>query len=759
MKNVTILFTLLFAILLTLPTSAQEHDYPAYPPMDFRFQHLEGTLEITEMAEIRGDITYTIRFLGETSDSLVIDAERMQVEDIRVDERTMDFEFSEGKLTIFLDEEYSRNDTATLQIVYSTRPVFGVLNNYRGTIFSSGLPLSTSHWLPVLDHPGVSATTDLRVVHPSSRTMVMTGQQRSNEVVSVEQEETRYASQYPVPLTSLFFAVGPFQSDSRSIDNVRYHIHTERPNGTELEEYRLQNIAAETIEELTEITGIEYPLSDLHILILNDLIGEERPFGAGTVLVDVNHSIDEQIIFGTAGQWAGVMVREMEWKDPEALQLLMGFFAEKLDLNLPATVFDTDLEEQYDALRPGAVHTYRHFLRENPSVKEWIEVSLSSIFDEREYPLTWNDFTRMIYRESGQYLTDKPVFEAPVEEIEQRYLYSVNVEHNEAEGEVLLKFDALGDALDELVTVQVTEFTFNESRQRELTFTGGTDEIVLSVPADIENLLLRIEERDDIDLELDKPFMFWIHQLRNGESPKDRREGAAGLRNYSDNPDLQLALLDIIEDESDADVYAEILRTLSFVTDGASGTSDMFLSRTRSDHPERVQIEAVRALSSYGENDMVISRLQSIIRSSENETMRREAIHSLAAITDLDRFTTITESLIVQESTLYEVPLLLETLSSKGGEERAVQLADTFLSTEFPYELRSRSLQLILDLDQSQQGWENRIDDLITDRDPRIRYLAVGGLQHLSDEKIRELLDVRKTEEFDLRVYRGLEEL
>jgi hypothetical protein len=300
---------------------------------------------------------------------------------------------------------------------------------------------------------------------------------------------------------------------------------------------------------------------------------------------------------------------------------------------------------------------------------------------------------------------------------------------------------------------------FNDTRERELTFTGSSDEIVLSVPADIENLVLDIDERDDIRLEMQKPFMFWLYQLRNDEDAENRKEAAAGLRDYSDNPDLQLALLDIIEMESESEVYTEILRTLSFATGGASGTSQMFLERTGANHPENVRLEAVRALGSYGDNDMVISRLQSIIRSDVNDDLRREAIHSLAAVTDLTRFANITESMMLEDAVLGKVPLLLENLAAKGGEERAVQLSRTFLSSEFPYDIRSRVLRLVLANDSSQQGWERRIGELISDRDPRMRYLSVEGLQHLSSENRHEIIESRRAEEFDERVYRAIDEI
>ena len=757
MKKLIVLVSVTISFIFAQTGTAQQFDYPAYPKMDLTYTKLEATLEIDEQSQIRGDVLYSVQFNIGVSDSIQIDAERMAVEDVLVNEQTMDYEFSEGKLTIFLEDEFERGDNTSIRIVYTTDPVFGVLQNYSGTIFSSQLPLSTSHWLPLPDHPGVRFSTDISVIHPSSRKLVMTGRRVSNEVISVDQERTRYRSQYPVPATALFFAVGAFQTNTRTINNTRYHIHIEQPSDAELDTYSLMGLADEMVQQMENSTGREYPMGDLHILMMNDIVWENRTFGAGTALVDLTYSAEDQIKFGVAGQWAGVMLREMEWSEPEAIQLLMGYAAGELELDSIARDSMQEWDSLYKGISSDNLHRFRYKLDTDQKLSRVLSESLPSLFEEADYPLGWTDLSRIIYRTTGQPYFEKPAFVEPEPEEEMLYYYEVQVQHDEDENEVVFRFNAAETAVDELVSVNVLEYTFNEMNERDLTFTGTNDEIVMSVPAGIENVVLNIEEREDIRLEVQKPFMFWIYQLRNDDSADRRREAAAALRAFSDNPDLQLALMDIIEMESDSGVYSEIVRTLSYVTDGASGTAQLFLDRTGSGQPEGVRVEAVRALGSYPGNDMVISRLQSVIRSSDAANLREEAIRSLAAVTDLERYTTITESLIVQENVFHEVPLLLENLAAKGGEERTVQLAETFLSSEFPYSIRRSALAQILALDQSQQGWERRIENLMSDRDPRIRYMAVEGLQYLSGSSRQEIITERLTEEFDERVYRALE--
>jgi len=333
MKKIISLLSALSFFAMLQTGLAQQHDYPAYPKTDIVFEQLEANLDINEQMQVSGEVNYSVRFNIGVSDSLQLNAERMQVSDVLVNGRTMDFSFNDGKLTIFLMDEFNRNDNATIGITYSTEPVFGFLKNYGGTMFTSQLPLSTSHWLPVIDHPGITVATDITVSHPSSKKLVMTGRRAANSVVSVEKEETRYVSRYPVPVTSLFLAIGDFQSESRSHNSIEYHIHSEQPNGDHFDANELIEVAGESISKMEELTGVEYPHSSLHIVILDDLMWESRMFGAGAILVDANYSAEDQVKYGIAGQWAGVMLREMQWSGPEALQLLMGYFANELDID------------------------------------------------------------------------------------------------------------------------------------------------------------------------------------------------------------------------------------------------------------------------------------------------------------------------------------------------------------------------------------------------------------------------------------------
>lgn len=736
--------------------SAQTFDYEKFPKLDFKTEHLKGDIRVTDQVTIEGDIEYTIRFQIGNVDSLILNAVKMQVEDVVFNERTTDFEVVDDQLVVFIDEEIERNDPATVRIRYIAEPVFGLHQNYLGTIYSSLLPLASRHWLPGIDHPSLSFTTDLSITHPSARQVISNGRVEGSEVAAVDEETTRFRSRYPVTSASLFFAIGEY--DQIVVENSNYSVivSSEMPGIDEQEAETLASEVIELLEFFTDYTGADYPYSTVQILLLNDLKWEVRNYAGGIILADLNLDLSDQVRYGVLGQWAGLLASAMQWSEPEAVQILKGYLANAAGMELNSDWEMPDTETLYNAFVINDLLKWRYYLDSNPELNSVIGITIDNLFRSSGVQYDWASFSRILYDETGQPFFDKPEFTRPETEAEPEYRYLASMEWEEGEEEVLIRFIAEGDAIDELVTVTAIEYSLNESRQRTLDFTGSEEEVVLSVSAGIDNLQLKIAERDDVILEQEKPFMFWIYQVQNDENPDNRSEAAVGLRQYTDNPDLQLALLDILNIETNPQVYAEIIRTLSFATAGASGTEQVFLERASENQPEVIQAAAATALSAYSGNQQAISRLRSLAQNSEYEEVRRRSLEALADITESSSYRNIVETLMLRENLLYEVPYMLNLLAEAGERESAVRFSDTFLSREFPYSVRLSVLDLVLEYDQSARSWENRLQNLLFDRDPRMRYHAADALGRISDEAREELKERILADEFDERVYRKI---
>ncbi len=753
---------LIATILSTGELASQKLDFEDYPKIDVTPEHLDASIRINEQKQVTGDVDYRMRFLINDVDSIVFNALGMQVEDVLLDERTADFEVIGDKLVIFTDEQYSRNSMVNVRVKYTADPAFGLHRNYMGTVFSSSLPNSSRHWLPGIDQPGVSFTTDLTLIHPSGKNAVATGQLESSEVISVDEESSRFRSRFQIAPSDLFIAFGDFETKSRTNGSHRIYIHSEVINISDEIKEQILDKSAQLLNDLGQITGADYPHRDLHIILMNDNMWEKKNYYSGVVIAsDLENPLPE-IHYGIIGQWAGVYLKPKTLANPDALKIMKGYLAMMTDFSVTEVsevnlnLLETSTDYLYNAFLPVDAESWIHFLDMNPDFLDALEISMDTFFSRSGSQYNWYDAAHLIYQQTGQPYFENPDFEMPEREAEDEFVYSADLDWNEEDGSVTIQFTAEKDVIEELVSVKAIVYDFDDIRERSLDFTGAQDEVVISVPATVENVKLTIPERDDITLQESKPFMFWIYQLQNDEDENNRKAAARGLSSYADNPDLQLALLDILGAETNAEVYAETIRTLSKVTDGASGTAQIYLDRARTDQHKMVQLEAVKALAAYRDNDQVISRLRSLASGSEYRDVRLQAIHSLSKVVDADAFLNIAESLMLDDRLLYEVPDLMRILTDVEKTDQAIRFSETFLSSEFPPDVRIRILSLMQEFDDSASSWENRLQTLLRDSDPRIRYKSASSLQMLSESERENLVNELLADEFDERVYRAL---
>ena len=113
------------------------------------------------------------------------------------------------------------------------------------------------------------------------------------------------------------------------------------------------------------------------------------------------------------GQWAGIQMREMQWQETDALQLLHGYFGNQLGLT---SVWDTlqPWNSLYKKLSAENIDRYKYHLNSNDLISQYISASKEALFDDTRHPFTWQDFTRKVYRETGRMITRQTgVFEEP----------------------------------------------------------------------------------------------------------------------------------------------------------------------------------------------------------------------------------------------------------------------------------------------------------------------------------------------------------
>lgn len=746
----------MFTPLLT----AQSGDFDQYPKLDFNINHLELQLFVEESGVVTGVALYTITPRISGVQQIIFDAVRLEVEDVSWNGESAEFEFLDDQLIVNLQSPLQSGTSGKLEISYNSDPKFGVHVNDRGTIWTSLLPASVRHWLPVIDHPRIEFTTDIRFSFPSGKKVVMNGRSGELQIASVQKQRIRFTTESPVPASMLNFAVGDFDQTQSSIGIRQFVLSAEEGLLDSDEKSALIEAAYEAFQHAERITGTGYPYRTLNLVVLQDDRGETKNYAAGVVYAwESKGDLAQQIKSGVLSQWFGVTLREELWADAEAIHLmhaalLAGMRAEPIsDKN---EYDENDIYHSFNqSNRSNWLQTYQS--PDYADFKRILDRIRSEILKENPGVINWNDFATYIYYKTGQPFFEKPVPSQPEVTEELNYRYDVNYDFDEEEGQITLRFSSQGATIDELVSVNVTEYHLSETKTRELTFTGRQDAVILSTGHTIENVVMEIVDREDVQLNESKPFLFWIHQLRNATDTSLRQKAAAGLSQHSDNPDIQLALLDLLQAEEDAAVRAEILRTISHITRGGIGTDQIFIPRTSAQNPVEVQLAATEALGAFRNNDQVVSQLQTIILRAESMDVRNQAVKSLASAASADRLNTAVETLVTREAVQPLVPALLWELADAGKVVEAVSMAGTFLSSSFPYEIRSQVLNLLIQHDQSQEAWQRRLNTLLADNDPRIRLTAATALSKVPSGVRTQIRENFLDDEYDIRVKTALQ--
>ncbi len=764
-----LLFT---ALILPLSVTAQDWDYESYPTIPVDILHLDAELKINEIGEFEGDLLYSISTKHQFVDSLVFDAPNIELIRVVINDDNAEYYLDSGKLIISIaDFEFDEGQNFTLRLQYIANPVFGVHTNENGTLFTSLLPKSTAHWLPVIDHPRVSFKSDFVITHPASKSVVMNGRRGGTEVSSVENEVTTYSSGVEISPVGLSLVMGTIQriestsnseftstleSDVQSLFQRRSDSHINLYSDFELSEgSELLKIAANAFHEVSRFLRKPYPYQDLQIVVLEDEFWESKSYGDGVLYLFSNKgNFQQQIELGIVSQWVGAHIKEEQWSDSDAINLLRAYTHHRL------FGYEFSLEsspEPYGVFSDNQISEWIQFIENNQENRLHSDLDrvLENLYSDNHKVLTWSNLNNNIYKNSGHNFRDRFSLEPVVIEEEKHYEYLASMNWDESDRKVEIEFQSLGESIDELVNVVVTEITFLDTKTHELTFTGETDAVVISVGANIENIKLS-SDRDNLIITERKPFEFWFYQLRNDESIEKRIKSAKALSEFTDNPDLQLAFRDLLSNEDNEEVQSEILRSLGAITMGATGTEQLFLDRVGENNPKTIRLAALESLAYYNNRDAVVSRLRSTIQRTNDKDIRTTAIRSLYEVTEARSFRNITEDLIIRESVINEVPLLLNLLVDHGEAEAAVSFSETFLAEGFPYHVRSRVLDIILENDESASGWENRITDLLRDSDPRVRYKSVTGLSNLDRTLRSEIKENILAEEFDERVRRAL---
>ena len=747
-------------------------DYPEKPSIEVDYKNLDARLEIGfEGRVIEGMLTYTIEPRHSYVDQFTWAAPGIEIMNFSVDGAEGDFIPQEDSMKIVFDDYLAKGETVDIALTYRADPVFGVHVLATGTIFSSRMPGSVSHWLPGPVFPGVSIPLALRLTVPDGMMAVATGepgQEGSDESGSYY----TFDSRDPVPLSEIGFAVGDFelQETFSGTRNLRLYFENEL-----LEDEQSRDILdhmAQKTRNLERFVRSGLPLPAFHVVVLKDGRWETRPYAAGMGFLAIPERKNQRaerkqadqnkvmISRSIAAQWFGISVRPEQWSSADFIQLFQALVAEETEENtwypendelgsafdIPGTV--------YDKLDMKSWQLSREFIQ-----KQSDPVLIDALTDMiRDIGVSNNvytnqDFSSQIYGQTGRWIAAPDV--KTLETASDRPVhYSAEITQVGVSNDLRIVLDPYPEPKVSEQTLKIRLVRDGRYHEKKIKFNAAGDTVNVSIDQAIHNVNLR----DDANVRFttEKPFEFWLHQLRRDEDPDLRREAAQALIDFSDDPDLQLAIQDIIRREDNHRVLAAMYALLAELTDGASGTENRFLEGVESNHSE-IRNVSMQALSAYTGKSLVKDRVFSLIQGSDDIPLVNTAISTYRHLIDEDDFRDFAHQFLHEDrDKLLFTQTLMEELFELPVREASVDVLQEYLNKIYPFVIRWTAYRLLRNK-ASDAGWQREfLENFSDDPDPRIRFLTIFSSSELNSEDKGPFFERRMLKDYDIRILKRL---
>jgi hypothetical protein len=752
--------TLLFLFVFTGQLFAQNEgtiwQYAAYPDLPFTIEKLDLEMSIDPQQPMMiSEGTYTIMSRNPELSEIVFNTSESQIEDILINGEQANFKVSSDSLIITLAEAISTGNRMELTIKWTSNSRYGINKDVYGNLWSSLNPKSRRYWIPLPDHPEVSFILNTTFTIPTELSVITHGTKVSDDLTSVDQKTVQWNSEEKIPVSGLTFALGSYETISArsSVKQVSLFAN----ENALLPEVRegLLDIAVSTLKDYEQKVSFEFPYRSLNVVVLPDHHWEEIQSGAGVIYLYQNMgSLATQLRRGIAGQWFGNYHRYLNTTDHryEFLKVLMANTDNTDQLNNDGNLQSV---HRWNIWEKGIETINENYL------KEVIKGSFGNMMQQFDGVTGWDDYADLWYDKVGLYWDSLP--EPQVTETQERTestnepVYNVEYIYDELNGSLLLAFESEGDPIETLVSVEATAYSFTDTTKTELTFTGAEDTVGVNLSSGIDYLTINIPEYPDLILNESKPFMFWIGQLRD-QDPENRIQAAESLRAFSDNPDLQLALRDVMGQEQNEKVRAAMLETLSSITKDATGTEETFISYVNSDNIA-TQLSGLKALANYEGNESAAYTVRNKLIRTEEDTVFNTGLRTYIKIAPVSDLISLAERFEGSDNNDHKALKTLKAVIETDTTGSALQLADRYALGNYPYEVRNEALQMLIDNNTSAGYWDETLNALKEDRDARIRYHALEAVKHLGPDQRDELLSSMLNEELDPRVIRRIESL
>ena len=742
--------------MVAFSAKAQNFDYKSRPKLDFKFNRAKINLQINpQNLSIKGAVQYKLTANISGTDTLTLDDPGISIDSVRSQNERLNYYSNGDSLQIALGKPSQIGQHYQVTIAYHATPHFGLLKSSEGTIWTSMLPRSTRHWLPTKDNPRVMMNVTLSLRVPEDYKVFATGVSKNKQMYPDSTKKLTYVTGSRIPITTLAFGLGHFHG---------INSFAEAHCISDSVQHKLVNDTKKILARIKKATGMGYPYQRVNLVILKDDHWEQKSYGASTIFLYKNRgNWLSQLRRGLYAQWFGVYLHEAQWGDSRPVKFMQTVLHYQLTdstamMNAKNDGPHTGFSTVYDNFSPKNWNFWQHYPSWNiPNTKKIAAEVMPRLLKQGPGTLTSEKLDNMWYKISGQpKIKGLPAFDSTATKgntaKSDTVLYAVTFKLNQSSDSLQLAFQAKKDTLQQKVNLPVQIMTNTGTQKKQVLFKGGAvDTVWVSLPAGTKNVNIQAPAYQRMALEQYKPVPYSLYQLRNAKTTAARVEAARQLGMHTNDTDLQLALTNAMKKNNNPKVQAALLKAYGAITKGANGTQHYFLNALNSSSA-KVQSVALTALQNY-KGQSVTQKLKSIAGNHADTSLANRALRMYMQRVDSTTALNFTNTLIQQDTSGTRAITAIGVLADRGDTSDAVKYAKFYIEPVYDYPVRAQALKILMNHDTSAQDWQKQLKMLLSDPDPRIRYLTVINIHKIKGVQADSVLSSFKA--YDARVYKA----
>ncbi|MCH7903537.1 MAG: M1 family metallopeptidase [Armatimonadetes bacterium] len=280
-----------------------------------------------EQRSFAGQVTNTVAPLADGMTSVWFDAVNLNIKEVSVDGRPLDFEYDGNKITADLGRSYAKGEKIDVLIRYSGQPTAGLYFVHErdawpaksSMIYSKGEPEYNRQWLPTYDYPDDKATSECWLNCKPGYTAVSNG-----VLLGVNKGDEEWTYHWRIdqdhPTYLIAWAIADFVKGEERIGDLPVEWYV--PNGLVSRGVASFAGTAEMIGFFNELTHFDYPYDRFSQLVVGDFVtgGMEHTTMVTNTIRTLHEPFEQPLASSTglvchelAHQWFGDTVTCEGW--------------------------------------------------------------------------------------------------------------------------------------------------------------------------------------------------------------------------------------------------------------------------------------------------------------------------------------------------------------------------------------------------------------------------------------------------------------